>query len=391
MLPHVVLCLTSVAISPQTSIPSTRGRLVIVEGNISAGKSTLCRSLADALGYELFLEPMVTNPYLELYYGDAVKYGLKMQLWLLRQRFIMYCRALRVLTTTGGNTAGVVLDRSLMSDVVFADKNLRDGNITPEGYEQYQELRNHLMSLVPLPDTVVYLDVSAEICHQRIHGLRQRECESGIPLAYLAGLDECYHTFLADMASAGCSVLSFDWSEFGDAKAIAAAVAALPFPLSNSSSNAPDPKLLRLVASDASALTALSRDYSGDAAPGPGEQETSPDASPADNSMRFQVLDGLAAPDMCGADESLREEAEENAAALSLPTPSSPTRAQAEVGDADGPVVSLESPAGKEVQINTNSALPSPTAVEDVDVTATDRNTDKTGLPPARSLLAVLD
>ena len=31
-------------------------RLVVVEGNISAGKSTLCRSLADELGYELFLE-----------------------------------------------------------------------------------------------------------------------------------------------------------------------------------------------------------------------------------------------------------------------------------------------------------------------------------------------
>jgi deoxyadenosine/deoxycytidine kinase len=64
-----------------------------------------------------------------LYYGDAVKYGLDMQLWLLRQRFIMYCRAIRALeeTTTDANgvvtkVKGVVLDRSLMSDVVFADK-----------------------------------------------------------------------------------------------------------------------------------------------------------------------------------------------------------------------------------------------------------------------------
>lgn len=55
-------------------------------GNISAGKSTLCRDLAKALGFELFLEPVVTNPYLELYYGDAKAYGLAMQLWLLRQR-----------------------------------------------------------------------------------------------------------------------------------------------------------------------------------------------------------------------------------------------------------------------------------------------------------------
>ena len=40
--------------------------LIVVEGNISAGKSTLCRALADELGYELFLEPMITNPYIEV-------------------------------------------------------------------------------------------------------------------------------------------------------------------------------------------------------------------------------------------------------------------------------------------------------------------------------------
>ena len=40
--------------------------LIVVEGNIRAGKSTLCRALADELGYELFLEPMITNPYIEV-------------------------------------------------------------------------------------------------------------------------------------------------------------------------------------------------------------------------------------------------------------------------------------------------------------------------------------
>ena len=69
-------------------------------------------------------------PY-QLYYSDPKKYGLKMQLWLMRQRFVMYCRALRVLTpssseasstSTTGAAKGVVLDRSLMSDIVFADK-----------------------------------------------------------------------------------------------------------------------------------------------------------------------------------------------------------------------------------------------------------------------------
>ena len=37
-------------------------------GNISAGKSTLCRALADCLGYTLYLEPTIENPFLIKYY-----------------------------------------------------------------------------------------------------------------------------------------------------------------------------------------------------------------------------------------------------------------------------------------------------------------------------------
>ena len=47
--------------------------LIVVEGNISAGKSTLCRALAEDLGYELFLEPMVTNPYIEVSLSERKK------------------------------------------------------------------------------------------------------------------------------------------------------------------------------------------------------------------------------------------------------------------------------------------------------------------------------
>ena len=49
----------------------TRCQLICVEGNISAGKSTLCKELAERLDYELFLEPVLTNPYIERYYADV--------------------------------------------------------------------------------------------------------------------------------------------------------------------------------------------------------------------------------------------------------------------------------------------------------------------------------
>jgi deoxyadenosine/deoxycytidine kinase len=58
--------------------------LIIVEGNISAGKSTLCTNLGEFLNFKVFFEPVTNNPYLSLFYKEPKKYAMKMQLWLLR-------------------------------------------------------------------------------------------------------------------------------------------------------------------------------------------------------------------------------------------------------------------------------------------------------------------
>lgn len=43
--------------------------LVIVEGNISAGKSTLCRELSEVMGMKEWSEPVLENPYLDKFYA----------------------------------------------------------------------------------------------------------------------------------------------------------------------------------------------------------------------------------------------------------------------------------------------------------------------------------
>lgn len=80
-------------------------QLVIVEGNISAGKSTLCRDLATLLGYALFLEPTQSNPFLASFYKDPPRWALRMQIWLLKQRFRTYLEAIRHILTTGTLTS----------------------------------------------------------------------------------------------------------------------------------------------------------------------------------------------------------------------------------------------------------------------------------------------
>ena len=47
----------------QTLSPSA-GKLLIVEGNIGVGKTTLAQKIASELNYKLFLEPAAENPFL---------------------------------------------------------------------------------------------------------------------------------------------------------------------------------------------------------------------------------------------------------------------------------------------------------------------------------------
>ena len=50
----------------KTSLKLSTAKLLIVEGNIGVGKTTLARKLATELNYKLFLEPTTENPFLGL-------------------------------------------------------------------------------------------------------------------------------------------------------------------------------------------------------------------------------------------------------------------------------------------------------------------------------------
>ena len=71
------------------------GHIVIVEGNIGVGKTTLTCQLEQKLNYRIFLEPTSANPYLNKFYQKPKEYALKMQLWLFKQRCMTYMEALR--------------------------------------------------------------------------------------------------------------------------------------------------------------------------------------------------------------------------------------------------------------------------------------------------------
>jgi deoxyadenosine/deoxycytidine kinase len=194
------------------------GRLIIVEGNISAGKTTLCLELSKQLGCKVFLEPTLTNPYLADFYKEPATWGLKMQLWLLRQRYRTYIDSVLHVLESGQS---VILDRSIYSDWVFAENSRLDGTISPEGFEYYLAIRHQMISRLPTPHFTIFLDVDPNECHRRIHDVRKRDCEAGIPVEYLAGLHSCYHKFVTDLQARGSCILQYDWNSYGTTAQVA--------------------------------------------------------------------------------------------------------------------------------------------------------------------------
>ena len=72
-------------------------QLIIIEGLIGVGKSTLAVKLAKQLNYHLIKEPVIDNPYLEKFYADPKRYALEMQFWLMSKRFAMHQEAISLI------------------------------------------------------------------------------------------------------------------------------------------------------------------------------------------------------------------------------------------------------------------------------------------------------
>lgn len=186
------------------------GQLIIIEGLIGIGKTTLTEKLGAHLGYKIMKEPVDENPYLEKFYRDPQRYALEMQFWLMSRRFAMHQEAVEHIWRTG---QGVIMDRSIYGDAIFAKKNHLDDNIDEMGYQNYLNMRDAMFRYLLVPHVAIFLQAPVDICLERIES-RNRSCEQKIPRAYLEGLNSLYMELKLDLKSRGANVVGLDWSEF---------------------------------------------------------------------------------------------------------------------------------------------------------------------------------
>jgi len=164
-----------------------------VAGNIGVGKTHLTRYLGERLGWEVFFEPVVDNPYLDDFYGDMRRWSFPLQIFFLSKRFEMHRKMMT-------NMLSCIQDRTIYEDAEIFARTLHDtGAMDARDFANYMELFQCMTSYLQAPSTIIYLRADVETLMQRI-AHRGRECEQGIARPYLERLNAAYDDWAARSA-----------------------------------------------------------------------------------------------------------------------------------------------------------------------------------------------
>jgi deoxyadenosine/deoxycytidine kinase len=165
-------------------------RIVVVAGNIGAGKTSLTERLGARLGWRTDFESVADNPYLPDFYADMRAWSFHLQVYFLGHRAEQYLEA-------AADRRSVILDRSIYEDFhIFARALNQMGNVAERDYLTYRRLFDLVVATLPTPNLLIYLRAPVSVLMQRIHR-RARNIETGITAEYLSALETYYDEWLS--------------------------------------------------------------------------------------------------------------------------------------------------------------------------------------------------
>ena len=180
---------------------------IAVSGNIGAGKTTLTQMLSKHYGWEMRLEPVVINPYLEDYYKDIKRWSFALEVYFLKERF-------RDILDIAHTNKTIIQDRSIFEGVyVFVENNYRQGNLSETDFRTYMELFDLITNITKNPDLMIYLRKSVPELVRQIQK-RGRDYEQTIQLDYLEGLNNRYEDFIFNKYKGEVLVIESDGMDF---------------------------------------------------------------------------------------------------------------------------------------------------------------------------------
>ncbi len=166
--------------------PEISHRFLAIEGNIGAGKTTLCELLAEKMGARLLLEQFTDNPFLPFFYEDRERYAFPVELFFMAERHKQLQEHFAESDLFQSRT---VADYFFIKTLLFAKNNLSEAE-----FRLFQRLWAALNSTFPKPDLLVFLHRPVEILLRQI-SKRGRDFEKNISPEYLASLEKAYFDF----------------------------------------------------------------------------------------------------------------------------------------------------------------------------------------------------
>jgi deoxyadenosine/deoxycytidine kinase len=166
-----------------------RKKIIVVAGNIGAGKTSLTERIGARMGWLTSYESVSDNPYLPDFYADMKSWSFHLQVYFLGHRADQYLQIANA-------SRSALLDRSIYEDAyIFARALHHMGNLSERDYMAYRRLFDVVVNGLPAPDLLIYLKAPVEVLMERIHK-RARGMETGISAEYLTLLDSFYDDWL---------------------------------------------------------------------------------------------------------------------------------------------------------------------------------------------------
>lgn len=164
---------------------------IAVAGNIGCGKTTLTNMLAKHYGWTPRFESVDYNPYLEDFYKDMRRWSFNLQVYFLNKRF-------QDIIDISKTNEWIIQDRTIYEDArIFAPNLYHQGFMTERDFANYSDLFDLMMSLVKMPDLMIYIRSTIPNLVAQIQK-RGRAYESSIRIDYLQGLNDLYEKWIAD-------------------------------------------------------------------------------------------------------------------------------------------------------------------------------------------------
>ncbi len=178
---------------------------IVISGNIGVGKTTLSEKISKKFNWELQLEEVKDNPYLDDFYKSMKDWSFHLQIFFLNSRFN------QIQKISESNNV-VIQDRSIYEDYEVFTKTLYDSGILIEReFNNYKRLYNTILKYINEPDLLIYLrNLNIDKIISNIDK-RSRKFEKSIDKEYLKKLNIYYENWIKKHPQE--KILTIDLSE----------------------------------------------------------------------------------------------------------------------------------------------------------------------------------